>query len=29
MAKKEYKLNHLLFMNDLKSFSKSDKQIHF
>ena len=28
MAKKEYKLSHLLFMDDLKLFSKSDNQIH-
>ena len=25
---KEYKLNHLLFMDDLKLFSKSEEQIH-
>ena len=25
--KKEYKLNHLLFMNDLKHFSKSEEQM--
>ena len=25
--KKEYKLNHLLFMDDLKLYSKSEEQI--
>ena len=27
-GKKEYKLNHLLFMDDLKLFSKSEKEIN-
>ena len=26
-VKKEYKLNHLLFMDDLKLFSKSEEQM--
>ena len=27
MGKKEYKLNHLLHLDDLKLFSKSEKQL--
>ena len=28
LKKKEYRLNHLLFMNDLKLFSKSEEQVN-